>query len=88
GMAKLLESRTRQMTKDYGERVEGAGKALAQRAKALADARSEEGYMAEVIKVKDGAVMLVENHCPICTAAEQCSGLCASELDVFRKVRM
>jgi len=31
-------------------------------------------------------VLLVEHHCPICTAASACAGLCSSELDLFRDV--
>ena len=30
--------------------------------------------------------LLVENHCPICAAASQCTRLCANELDVFERV--
>jgi predicted ArsR family transcriptional regulator len=33
-----------------------------------------------------GGFLLVENHCPICAAARTCQGLCASELEVFRRV--
>ena len=33
----------------------------------------------------DGAdLVLVEHHCPICTAAATCQDLCRSELEVFR----
>jgi predicted ArsR family transcriptional regulator len=39
--------------------------------------------MAEWRKDDDG-FLLVENHCPICTAAAACQGFCRSELDVFR----
>ena len=28
--------------------------------------------------------MLVEHHCPICTAATACPGFCRSELELFR----
>ena len=31
-------------------------------------------------------VLLVEHHCPICTAASACAGLCSSELELFREV--
>lgn len=31
-------------------------------------------------------LLLVENHCPICTAARVCQGFCRSELEVFRDV--
>jgi predicted ArsR family transcriptional regulator len=34
---------------------------------------------------RDGdAWMLVEHHCPVCEAARACTGLCRTELDLFR----
>jgi predicted ArsR family transcriptional regulator len=43
--------------------------------------------VAEVVDDPDGrGVVLVEHHCPICTAATSCPGLCRSELDLFREV--
>ncbi|WP_212006015.1 metalloregulator ArsR/SmtB family transcription factor [Chitinophaga sp. HK235] len=51
----------------------------------LAEARDAEGYMACVEKDGDG-YMLIENHCPICVAAEVCQGFCTAELDTFRTV--
>ena len=40
--------------------------------------------MAEVLPQADGSMLLVENHCPICAAAEACTGLCAKELEIFQ----
>jgi len=53
------------------------------RVRALAARRTEEGYLAEVVEDR-GDLILVEHHCPICTAATACQGLCRSELEVFR----
>ena len=53
---------------------------------ALAQARSAEGYMAEVDTGDDGSLLLIENHCPICAAARQCQQFCRSELEVFQRV--
>ena len=39
--------------------------------------------MAEWRKDGDG-FLLLENHCPICTAATACQGFCRSELKIFR----
>jgi predicted ArsR family transcriptional regulator len=50
----------------------------------LADQRSAEGYVAEVVAEGDDLV-LIEHHCPICTAATSCDSLCRSELEVFRR---
>jgi predicted ArsR family transcriptional regulator len=44
------------------------------------------GYMAEVLTEPDGTLLFVENHCPICTAAASCTGLCGAELEVFQGV--
>lgn len=51
----------------------------------LAELRTEEGYMATVEEI-DGVLALVENHCPICTAARECVKLCADELKLFQQV--
>jgi predicted ArsR family transcriptional regulator len=60
---------------------------LRDRVEALAQIRSDEGYLAEVVDNPDGpGVLLVEHHCPICTAATSCPGLCGSELELFRTV--
>ncbi len=45
--------------------------------------RKEEGYMAE-LEQRDDHFVLVENHCPICSAATHCPVLCQSELNIFR----
>ena len=54
--------------------------------KELARVRTEEGYMAEVRGDKNGSYLLIENHCPICAAANSCQGFCSTELDLFRSV--
>jgi predicted ArsR family transcriptional regulator len=41
--------------------------------------------MAEVQQTANEDFLLIENHCPICRAAQACTGLCDSELKVFRK---
>ena len=48
--------------------------------------RTAEGYLAEAVPQGDGAVLLVEHHCPIADAARSCSGFCQGELELFRKV--
>ena len=51
----------------------------------LAEIRDREGYMAEYEKDEEG-YLLIENHCPICTAAKLCQGFCRAELNTFRSV--
>ncbi|HEY9662346.1 MAG TPA: HTH domain-containing protein [Allocoleopsis sp.] len=57
-----------------------------QQVQAIASLRTQEGYMAEVIEQPDHALLLVENHCPICTAAQTCQKFCTTELEVFRSL--
>ncbi|HCH71276.1 MAG TPA: MarR family transcriptional regulator, partial [Ochrobactrum sp.] len=52
----------------------------------LAAFRSAEGYMADAEKQEDGSWLFIENHCPICAAADACQGFCRAELQVFRAV--
>lgn len=58
---------------------------LEERVSQLAQIRSREGYMAEYSKEQDG-FLLIENHCPICAAAQSCQGFCTAELNTFRFV--
>lgn len=84
GLAKLVKKHGNMQRAAYGEKLSSA-KSLGERVKRLAKARSDEGYMAEA--QKDGRDwLLIENHCPICSAAKACTGLCAGELKVFSDV--
>lgn len=85
GLDKVIAAREKAMRQIYVERLR-PGRSLADRAKLLAEQRSEEGYMAEAKKLPDGDVLLIENHCPICVAAKACQGFCRSELSLFREV--
>lgn len=51
----------------------------------LTEVRRREGYMAEYKKVEDG-FLFIENHCPICAAAETCQQFCKAELNIFKSV--
>jgi predicted ArsR family transcriptional regulator len=42
--------------------------------------------MSECVTQPDGTILLAENNCPICVAAESCQGLCREELSLFREV--
>lgn len=85
GLDRVLASRFARQQTDYQKRIR-PGDPLEKRLKALARVRTEEGYMAEVRKEDDGSFLLVENHCPICAAANACQGFCSTELDLFRSV--
>ncbi len=85
GLKQLLIVRARQQLEHYQGHL-SRYKSLRRRLDRLAELRTREGYMAEVFTEPDGTLLFVENHCPICTAATSCTGLCGSELDVFRGV--
>ena len=85
GLDKLIASRESASEQQYREHLRGAAD-LPGRVAALVQARSAEGYMAEVETRDDGSLLLVENHCPICAAAKQCQKFCRSELEVFQRV--
>jgi predicted ArsR family transcriptional regulator len=85
GMKRLLEARTQQQVEAYRAHIPPAA-SLPKKLESLAVLRSQEGYMAQSRAESGGTFILVENHCPICTAARGCPGLCASEQEVFEKV--
>lgn len=83
GLDAIVAARTEAQIADYQGRLPVDGDPLA----ALAEIRSDEGYMAEVVEADDGrGRLLVEHHCPICDAATICQGLCRSELELFQSV--
>lgn len=84
GLDRLLKLRTSDQEKTYRARMEKKT-SLKARLESLARIRAEEGYMAEVRRDGDGW-LFVENHCPICSAAKLCTGLCREELALFQKV--
>lgn len=83
GLEAIVAARTAEQIADYRQRVADSPDPLV----ALADIRSDEGYMAEVVEADDGdGRLLVEHHCPICDAARVCQGLCRAELELFQAV--
>ena len=84
GLERLIEIRAREQTRDY-RRSMPEDLALEERLGRLAEQRTAEGYMAEVVADGPDAFLLIEHHCPICEAARRCVGLCAAELRVFRE---
>lgn len=85
GVDRLIAARTRRQIEAYRAQVRDGG-SLRERLQTLASLRTREGYMAEVEEETGGALLLIENHCPICAAARACTNLCAGELRVFQQV--
>ncbi len=79
----LVNARESEMEARYLTRLNRLD-TLAARVSALAALRSEEGYLAHVQPQIDGSWLLIEEHCPICSAARACQGFCRSELQLFR----
>lgn len=85
GVDRLLDLKTGHQIAAYQALLEGQEE-LRQRLEGLSNLRTDEGYMAQIQSLDDGSFLLIENHCPICAAATACTGLCARELEVFRRV--
>ncbi|MFM9924209.1 metalloregulator ArsR/SmtB family transcription factor [Variovorax sp. H27-G14] len=90
GMNQLIDAREATMRANYTEAMRGA-RNLRTRLERLAEIRSREGYMAEFRADEAGegqgnGFLFIENHCPICTAAQACTGFCRSELQLFDAV--
>jgi predicted ArsR family transcriptional regulator len=84
GLNRVLASRCERQRADYAKRIRPSD-SLEKRLRELARLRTEEGYMAEVKREEvGGGLLLVENHCPICAAANACQGFCSTELELFR----
>jgi predicted ArsR family transcriptional regulator len=80
----LIEQRGQQVMEKYREALESADPALPEQLACLAELRSREGYMAEVRLLPNEGWLLIENHCPICAAAQSCQQFCRSELEMFQ----
>ena len=84
-LAQLIKSQTDRSIRRYNMII-GNIDDLEHRIKALAHARTEDGFMAEVRLLPDQNWLLIENHCPIHNAARNCRNYCESELQLFRGV--
>lgn len=78
----LLDGRTQTQVQNYAAQMTEQ-QDWRSRVAQLAALRSQDGYMAEVIEQPGDALLLVENHCSICQAAQTCPAFCRSELEVF-----
>jgi len=85
GLQRILEHRTARQRVSYSARIP-ATLPLRKKLQKLAEIRTEEGYMAEVRSEGAGQYLFIENNCPLCAAASSCTGLCASELLLFRTI--
>ena len=81
----LIDSRSEKVEASYRAQLDAAAPELPQRIERLAQLLIEECYIAELLLLPDGW-MLIENHCPICSAAASCQQFCKSELEIFQRL--
>lgn len=84
-IGKIITARENEARRDYFDKLQGAA-TLEERIIRLVAIRTEEGYMAQWEKEPEGSWLIIENHCPICSAARMCQGFCRTELELFQTV--
>jgi predicted ArsR family transcriptional regulator len=82
GLRRVIDRFSRDQLIAYSRRIDRKA-SLDERVQALAQLRTEEGYMADVT-IDGDSLLLAENHCPVCDVARSCTRLCSNEIDVFR----
>lgn len=92
GLEQLISHRE-QASLDLYQTALANKEGLEDKLNALAQLRTQEGYMANVVKgsldnkiCDDSVYWLLENHCPICAAASSCLNFCRSELNLFQTI--
>ena len=84
GIEQLISHREQASELQYARAMSEATN-LGERLAVLTDERSREGYMAALEQDGDD-FLLLENHCPICAAAQSCQNFCRSELALFQRL--
>jgi len=82
-LSQFLAWRNERLAASYAQRVDGA--TLAERAQALADVLSEQGFMAEV-EPAPGGLRLCQHNCTVEHLATELPDLCASETKLFEQL--
>jgi predicted ArsR family transcriptional regulator len=82
-LSQFLAWRNERLAASYAKRVDGA--TLAERATALAEVLSEQGFMAEVEATPDG-LRLCQHNCTVEHLASELPDLCASEAKLFEQL--
>lgn len=84
----FASSRSREIIRRYAPVVRDSGPDLRVRARALADALTQDGYAATIRDVGEGtiAVQLCQGHCPVRDVAEEFPYLCEAETQAFGKL--
>ncbi len=77
----LFEHRRQRLLEQYRARL--SGKEFRERVAILAEARTEEGYLAEQQQVGRDRFVLIEHNCPIRAVAEGHPQVCRCEMELF-----
>lgn len=85
GLTQLVQARADNQLVQYKSQLKPADP-LAKKLQTIAKIRTDEGYMAEIQTQADGSYLLVENHCPICAAAQTCGKFCTAEQVLFQRL--
>lgn len=85
GLEKLLSVYSNKQLSEYQSKT-AKHRTIREKLDAFAEARTAEGFMAEIISNVDGSFYIVEKHCPICEAARVCTDICRNELQMFQDV--
>jgi len=92
GLEQLISHREK-ASLDLYQTVLADKHSLEEKLEVLAELRTKEGYMANVVKgsldsqiCDESVYWLLENHCPICAAASSCLNFCRSELNLFQTI--
>jgi predicted ArsR family transcriptional regulator len=83
GVNKILSTREERILAEYQLHLFDY-ETLPERLAQLVILREKEGYMASMARTASG-FLLIEDHCPICHAAQTCTAICDSELAVFTR---
>lgn len=83
-LREFLAWRNDRLASRLSDQVEGD--TPAERATALADALTEQGYMAEVESGPDGGLRLCQHNCTVEHIATEHPGICASETELFERL--
>ncbi len=84
GLEDLIVQRELEVSRRYKLELQKYSNLL-EKLSALVKLRTEEGYMA-TLEQKEADFWIMENHCPICSAAKQCQNFCRSELQLFQEL--
>ena len=82
GLSRLFSENARRQAAAYKKRIPKLG-TLKERVEALAAILNDRGFLVELGTTGDDGLLLIENHCPIRTAASIHDGCCRAELEVL-----